>query len=149
MIPFCRNLEEADQVLEVLAENGLKRGENGLQVYLMCETPSNVELAAEFSQRFDGFSIGSNDLTQLVLGVDRDSEALSHLFDERDPAVKQTINRLIATAHTAESKVGICGQAPSDYPDFAAFLVEAGIDSISLNPDSVVAVKRRIAEMEG
>ena len=149
MIPFCRNLEEADQVLEVLAENGLKRGENGLQVYLMCEIPSNVELAAEFSQRFDGFSIGSNDLTQLVLGVDRDSEALSHLFDERDPAVKQTINRLIPTAHTAESKVGICGQAPSDYPDFAAFLVEAGIDSISLNPDSVVAVKRRIAEMEG
>ena len=149
MIPFCRNLEEADQVLEVLAENGLKRGENGLQVYLMCEIPSNVELAAEFSQRFDGFSIGSNDLTQLVLGVDRDSEALSHLFDERDPAVKQTINRLIPTAHTAESKVGICGQPPSDYPDFAAFLVEAGIDSISLNPDSVVAVKRRIAEMEG
>ncbi|PSP03223.1 MAG: phosphoenolpyruvate synthase [Cyanobacteria bacterium QS_7_48_42] len=149
MIPFCRTLEEADQVLEVLAENGLKRGENGLQVYLMCEIPSNVELAAEFSQRFDGFSIGSNDLTQLVLGVDRDSEALSHLFDERDPAVKQTINRLIPTAHTAESKVGICGQAPSDYPDFAAFLVEAGIDSISLNPDSVVAVKRRIAEMEG
>ncbi|WP_036479227.1 phosphoenolpyruvate synthase [Myxosarcina sp. GI1] len=148
MIPFCRTLEEADKVLEVLAENGLKKGENGLQVYVMCEIPSNVELAAEFSDRFDGFSIGSNDLTQLVLGVDRDSAELSHLFNEQDLAVKRTIRRLIDTARQKGRKVGICGQAPSDYPDFAAFLVEAGIDTISLNPDSVIQVKRRVAEVE-
>ncbi len=148
MIPFCRTLKEADRVLEVLAENGLKRGENGLQVYVMCEIPSNVELADEFAKRFDGFSIGSNDLTQLVLGVDRDSGELAELFDERDLAVKRMIQRLIKTAHEADRKVGICGQAPSDHPDFAEFLVQAGIDSISLNPDSVVKVKRRVAEVE-
>ncbi|MDC0833792.1 Phosphoenolpyruvate synthase [Geitlerinema sp. FC II] len=148
MIPFCRTPEEADRVLEVMAENGLKRGEKGLQVYVMCEIPSNVELADEFCQRFDGFSIGSNDLTQLVLGVDRDSSELAHLFDERHPAVKRNIRRLIETAHACDRKVGICGQAPSDYPDFAAFLVSVGIDSISLNPDSVVAVKQRVARME-
>jgi pyruvate,water dikinase len=148
MIPFCRTLEEAVMVLDVMAENGLKRGEKGLQVYVMCEIPSNVELAEEFSEHFDGFSIGSNDLTQLILGVDRDSSELSHLFDERNPAVKRTIQRLIKTAHAAGRKVGICGQAPSDYPDYAAFLVEAGIDSISLNPDSVIQVKRRVAEVE-
>ena len=148
MIPFCRTLKEADKVLDVLAENGLKRGEKSLQVYVMCEITSNVELAEEFSERFDGFSIGSNDLTQLVLGVERDSSELSHLFDERNPAVKRMIQRLIKSAHAAGRKVGICGQAPSDYPDFAAFLVEAGIDSISLNPDSVIQVKRRVGEGE-
>lgn len=149
MIPFCRTLDEADKVLHVLAENGLKRGENGLEVYVMCEIPSNVELAEEFSERFDGFSIGSNDLTQLVLGVDRDSGDLSHLFDERNLALKKTIRRLIQTAHQCDRKVGICGQAPSDHPDFAAFLVEAGIDSISLNPDSVSQVKQQVAQQEG
>ena len=148
MIPFCRTLEEADKVLEVLADNDLKRGEHGLQVYVMAEIPSNVELAAEFSQRFDGFSIGSNDLTQLTLGVDRDSSELAHLFDERNLAVKRMIQRLINTAKQKERKVGICGQAPSDYPNFARFLVEAGIDSISLNPDSVIEVIRQVAESE-
>ncbi len=148
MIPFCRRLQEADRVLQVLAENGLRRGTNGLQVYVMCEVPSNVELAAEFSQRFDGFSIGTNDLTQLVLGIDRDSENLAELFDERDLAVKRMIRRLIKTAHAYNRPVGICGQAPSDYPDFATFLVEAGIDSISLNPDSAIAVKQQVARTE-
>ncbi|NER27794.1 MAG: phosphoenolpyruvate synthase [Symploca sp. SIO1C4] len=148
MIPFCRRLQEADRVLEVLAENRLQRGENGLQVYVMCEVPSNVELAAEFSQRFDGFSIGTNDLTQLVLGIDRDSENLAQLFDERDLAIKRMIRRLIKTAHEQGRRVGICGQAPSDHPDFATFLVEAGIDSISLNPDSAIRVKQQIAQTE-
>jgi pyruvate,water dikinase len=148
MIPFCRTLEEADKVLDVLAENGLKRGENGLQVYVMVEIPSNIILAEQFAERFDGFSIGSNDLTQLVLGVDRDSSELSYLFDERNEAVKKMISDLITTAHKAGRKVGICGQAPSDYPDFAKFLVENGIDSISLNPDSVVKTKRLVAIAE-
>ena len=148
MIPFCRRLQEADRVLNVLADNGLQRGENGLQVYVMCEVPSNVELAAEFSQRFDGFSIGTNDLTQLVLGIDRDSENLADLFDERDLAVKRMIRRLIKTAHEHGRKVGICGQAPSDHPDFATFLVEAEIDSISLNPDSAIGVKQQVAQTE-
>jgi pyruvate,water dikinase len=148
MIPFCRTLEEADKVLDVLAENGLKCGENGLQVYVMVEIPSNVILAEQFAERFDGFSIGSNDLTQLVLGVDRDSSELSYLFDERNEAVKKMISGLITTAHKAGRKVGICGQAPSDYPAFAKFLVENGIDSISLNPDSVVKTKRLVAIVE-
>jgi pyruvate, water dikinase len=148
MVPFCRTIEEADRVLEVLSENGLKRGENGLQVYVMAEIPSNILLAEQFSQRFDGFSIGSNDLTQLVLGVDRDSADLAELFDERNEAVKIMIRSLIETAHRMERKVGICGQAPSDYPDFAAFLVRENIDSISLNPDSVINVKKHIAEAE-
>jgi pyruvate,water dikinase len=148
MIPFCRTLKEADGVLAVMAENGLKRGEHGLEIYVMAEIPSNVELADLFAERFDGFSIGSNDLTQLVLGVDRDSSELSHLFDERDLAVKRTIQRLIKTAHAKGRKVGICGQAPSDYPDFAEFLVEAGIDTMSLNPDSVIQVKQHIAGQE-
>jgi len=148
MIPFCRTVEEADKVLEVLAANGLRRGEKGLRIYMMAEIPSNVILAEEFARRFDGFSIGSNDLTQLVLGVDRDSAPLAHLFDERNPAVRRLIQDLIATAHSAGCKVGICGQAPSDFPEFAAFLVEAGIDSISLNPDSVVPVTRHIARIE-
>ncbi|HSF44010.1 MAG TPA: putative PEP-binding protein, partial [Thermoanaerobaculia bacterium] len=118
------------------------------EVYVMCEIPSNVLLAAEFAARFDGFSIGSNDLTQLTLGVDRDSSDLAHLFDERNPAVKALIRQVITAAHAAGRKVGICGQAPSDYPDFAEFLVEAGIDSISLNPDSVAEVRRRVAAVE-
>ncbi len=148
MIPFCRRVQEADKVLEVLAENGLRRGENGLQIYVMCEIPSNVFLADQFAERFDGFSIGSNDLTQLVLGVDRDSSELSELFDERDEAVKQAIQTVIEKAHNHNCKVGICGQAPSDYPDFSAFLVRCGIDSISLNPDSVVQAMHQVAEQE-
>ncbi|MBZ0281591.1 MAG: phosphoenolpyruvate synthase [Anaerolineae bacterium] len=148
MIPFCRTLEEADQVLAVLAEHGLKRGEKGLQIYVMAEIPSNILLAHEFAERFDGFSIGSNDLTQLVLGVDRDSSLLASLFNERNEAVKIMIRNLLRDAHEAGSKVGICGQAPSDYPDFAAFLVDHHIDSISLNPDSVIKVIRRIGQEE-
>jgi pyruvate,water dikinase len=148
MIPFCRTLEEADRVLEVLAENGLERGKDGLEVYVMAEIPSNVILAEEFAERFDGFSIGSNDLTQLTLGVDRDAARLAYLFDERNEAVQRTIRDLITRAKNAGSKVGICGQAPSDHPDFAAFLVEAGIDTISLTPDSVLGTLRRVAEME-
>jgi pyruvate,water dikinase len=149
MIPFCRTLKEADRVLQVLADNGLKRGEAGLLVYVMAEIPSNIILAEKFAERFDGFSIGSNDLTQLVLGVDRDSSELSGLFDERDEAVTRMIRSLITSAHQVGRQVGICGQAPSDYPDFAEFLVSCGIDSISLNPDSVIKVIRRVAEAEG
>jgi pyruvate, water dikinase len=148
MIPFCRSVAEADRVLEVMAENGLKRGENALEIYVMCEIPSNVVLAAEFAKRFDGFSIGSNDLTQLVLGVDRDSGELAELFDERDPAVKWMIASVIEAAGKAGAKIGLCGQAPSDHPEFAAFLVECGIDSISVSPDSFVAVKREVAKAE-
>ncbi|NMG39672.1 phosphoenolpyruvate synthase [Chelativorans sp. ZYF759] len=148
MIPFCRSVTEADRVLEVMAENGLKRGENGLEVYVMCEVPSNVILAAEFAKRFDGFSIGSNDLTQLTLGVDRDSGELADLFDERDPAVKWMIASVIEAARKAGAKIGLCGQAPSDHPEFAAFLVECGIDSISVSPDSFVAVKQEVAKAE-
>ena len=148
MIPFCRSIREADRVLDVMAENGLRRGENGLQVYVMCEIPSNVILAAAFAERFDGFSIGSNDLTQLTLGVDRDSEELAGLFDEQDEAVKWMIGNVIAAAHTAGAKVGLCGQAPSDHPDFAEFLVACGIDSISVTPDSFLAVKRHVAAAE-
>ena len=148
MIPFCRTLAEADQVLAVMRENGLVRGENGLEVYVMCEIPSNVILAKGFAERFDGFSIGSNDLTQLTLGIDRDSDILSTLFDEEDEAVKWMIRSLIAAAHEAGAKVGLCGQAPSDNPGFAAFLVECGIDSISVTPDSFLAVKDHVATAE-
>ncbi len=148
MVPFCRRLSEADKVLEILAEQGLERGKNGLELYVMCEIPSNVLLADKFAERFDGFSIGSNDLTQLILGVDRDSAALADLFDEQDEAVKIAIQHVIKEAHAAGRKVGICGQGPSDYPEFAQFLVKAGIDSISLNPDSVIQVKRRVAQQE-
>lgn len=148
MVPFCRTPAEADRVLAVMADNGLVRGENGLEVYVMCEIPSNVILAEEFARRFDGFSIGSNDLTQLVLGVDRDSAELRGLFDERDPAVKRMIADVIARAHRAGVKVGICGEAPSNHPDFAAFLVECGIDSMSLNPDSFVTAARAVAAAE-
>ena len=148
MVPFCRTPEEADRVLAVMSENGLQRGADGLQVYMMCEVPSNVILAEQFAPRFDGFSIGSNDLTQLVLGVDRDSADLARLFDERSEAVKRFVAEAIAKAHAAGIKIGICGQAPSNYPQFAAFLVEQGIDSISLNPDSFVAAARCVAETE-
>jgi pyruvate,water dikinase len=119
-----------------------------VEVYVMCEIPNNVILAEDFAERFDGFSIGSNDLTQLTLGVDRDSAILKELFDERDPAVMTTIAQAIKAANKTGTKIGICGQAPSDYPDFAAFLVETGIDSISLNPDSVIGVIRRVAQVE-
>lgn len=148
MIPFCRTPEEADQVLTVLTENGLARGRNGLKLYVMCEIPANVALAREFAQRFDGFSIGSNDLTQLTLGVDRDSAELSGLFDERNDAVKWMIRTVIRDAHEAGAKVGLCGQAPSDHPDFAEFLVTCGIDTMSVSPDSFLAVKRHVAEAE-
>ncbi|WP_431218944.1 phosphoenolpyruvate synthase [Leifsonia xyli] len=148
MVPFCRTPVEADRVLAELSANGLVRGENGLQVYMMCEIPSNVIRASEFAARFDGFSIGSNDLTQLVLGVDRDSDRLAALFDERDPAVEWMIARAIDECHAAGIKIGICGQGPSDHPEFAQFLVECGIDSISLNPDSFVRTIGRIAEAE-
>jgi pyruvate,water dikinase len=148
MVPFCRTPDEADKVLAEMAANGLVRGENGLEVYVMCEIPANVLRAEDFARRFDGFSIGSNDLTQLVLGVDRDSAMLAPLFDERDPAVKAMITDLIPRAHAAGAKVGICGQAPSNYPEFARFLVDCGIDSISLNPDSFVKTLRTVAEAE-
>lgn len=148
MVPFCRTPDEADRVLAVMAEHGLQRGRDRLQVYMMCEIPANVILAEEFARRFDGFSIGSNDLTQLILGVDRDSGELAPLFDERNEAVKRAIREAIGKAHAAGLKIGICGQAPSNYPEFAAFLVEEGIDSISLNPDSFVATVRHVAEVE-
>ncbi|MDP2342731.1 MAG: phosphoenolpyruvate synthase [Deltaproteobacteria bacterium] len=148
MIPFVRTLDEADRVLAVMKEEGLERGKNGLLVYMMCEIPSNVILAEEFSARFDGFSIGSNDLTQLTLGVDRDSEILAPLFSEKNEAVVRLIKDFIKRAHACGRPVGICGQAPSDHPDFAEMLVEAGIDSISLNPDSVVQTRKRIAICE-
>lgn len=144
MIPFCRTIEEADRVIEVMAEEGLKRGE--LEVYMMCEIPSNVILAEAFSDRFDGFSIGSNDLTQLTLGVDRDAGDLAELFDERNEAVLEMVRQVIKVANKRGKKIGICGQAPSDYPDFAAFLVEAGINSVSLNPDSVIGVINRLTK---
>ncbi|MGW5114256.1 phosphoenolpyruvate synthase [Streptomyces noursei] len=148
MIPFCRTLEEADRVLATMADHGLVRGRDGLETYVMAEIPSNIILAAQFADRFDGFSVGSNDLTQLTLGVDRDSERLSELFNERDPAVTRSIQALISTAHRAGRKVGLCGQRPSDDPDFARLLVDAGIDSISVTPDSFLLVKDNVAAVE-
>lgn len=148
MIPFCRTVDEAKKVLAVMAENGLCRGENGLEVYVMCEIPSNVILAERFVECFDGFSIGSNDLTQLTLGVDRDSGELAGLFDEQDKAVKWMISRVISVARKSGRKIGICGQAPSDHPEFARFLVECGIDSISVSPDSFFAVKQHVVAAE-
>ena len=145
MIPFCRTLGEADKVLAEMSACGLVRGARGLEVYVMCEIPNNVVLAAEFSERFDGFSIGSNDLTQLTLGVDRDSELLAHLFDEQDPGVKALIAQVVRVAHAHGRKVGLCGQAPSDHPEFADFLASIGIDSISVTPDALPAVLRQLA----
>jgi pyruvate,water dikinase len=148
MIPFCRTVDEADRVLEVMAQNGLKRGENGMEIYVMCEIPSNVIEAEAFAERFDGFSIGSNDLTQLTLGVDRDSESLADLFSERDPAVLWMIETVIAKARKAGRKIGLCGQAPSNDPEFARLLVRAGIDTISVTPDSFFDVKAQVARAE-
>ena len=148
MIPFCRSVTEADRVLEEMAANGLRRGEDGLEVYVMAEIPSNVILAPAFAERFDGFSIGSNDLTQLTLGVDRDSEELAEAFDEQDPAVKWMIGHVIEAAKAAGAKIGLCGQGPSDYPEFARFLVACGIDSISVTPDSFIRVKAQVAAAE-
>jgi len=148
MIPFCRTVEEADRVLAVMADAGLARGERGLEVYVMAEIPSNIMLVDEFAERFDGFSVGSNDLTQLTLGIDRDSDALAGLFEESNPAVTGLISQLIAGAHRHGRKVGLCGQKPSDDPAFARFLVEAGIDSISVAPDSFMRVKQEVAAAE-
>ncbi len=148
MIPFCRTLKEAERVLRVMEEEGLKRDEDGLKVYVMCEIPNNVLLIEEFARLFDGFSIGSNDLTQLTLGVDRDSALLSTIFDERDPGVRRLVSMCIEGARRCGKHTGICGQAPSDYPEFAEFLVREGIDSISLNPDSVMKITLRVKEME-
>ena len=148
MIPFCRTPAEGERVLATMREAGLVRGENGLEVHVMAEIPSNILLASEFAKLFDGFSIGSNDLTQLILGIDRDSATVAPLFDERNDAVKWSCAHLIDAAHAAGRKVGICGQAPSDYPDFAAFLVEHGIDSISVTPDALARTRRRVAEVE-
>jgi len=148
MIPFCRRVEEAERVLAEMEENGLKRGQNGLKVYVMCEIPNNVILIDDFSKLFDGFSIGSNDLTQLTLGVDRDSELVAIDFDERDPGVMKMVSMAIQGAKRNARHSGLCGQAPSDYPDFAEFLVKEGIDSMSLNPDSVMKITLKIKEME-
>jgi pyruvate,water dikinase len=146
MIPFCRTPEEGRKVIAEMAKHGLKQGENGLEVYVMCEIPSNVILADEFAKVFDGFSIGSNDLTQLTLGLDRDSSLVAHIFDERNEAVKSMVRNVIQRAKANHRKIGICGQAPSDYPEFARFLVEQGIDSISLNPDSVLKTMLELAK---
>jgi pyruvate,water dikinase len=148
MVPFCRTVEEGRKVIAEMEKHGLKRGENALEIYVMCEIPSNVILADEFAEIFDGFSIGSNDLTQLVLGVDRDSEIVAEIFDERNAAVKRMIAQVIAAARAKKRKIGICGQAPSDYPEFAHFLVEQNIDSISLNPDSVLKTTMSILQRE-
>ncbi len=148
MIPFCRNLDEAHKVLGIMAENGLKRGENGFQAYMMVEIPSNVILAAEFAELFDGFSIGSNDLTQLTLGVDRDNHTVAHVYDENNEAVKLLIREVVRVAKAKGVKIGICGQAPSDYPEFARFLVETGIDSMSLAPDTIVKTTIDIKKTE-
>jgi pyruvate,water dikinase len=148
MIPVCRTIEEGKKVLDVMAKKGLKRGKNGLQVYVMCEIPSNVVLAEEFCKIFDGFSIGSNDLTQMTLGVDRDSELVADIYDERNEAVKRMVEHVISIAKEKKRKIGICGDAPSTYPEFAEFLVDCGIDSISLSPDAVVKTALVIAKRE-
>jgi pyruvate,water dikinase len=138
MIPFCRTLDEGKKVIKIMADQQLVQGKNDLEIYMMVEIPSNVILADEFAEIFDGFSIGSNDLTQLTLGIDRDSELMAGIFDENDPASKKMISLAIEKANKAKNKIGLCGQAPSDFPEFAAFLVKAGIDSISFNPDALL-----------
>jgi pyruvate,water dikinase len=148
MVPFCRTVDEARRVVDEMARHGLRRRDNGLELYMMVEVPSNVILLPQFAQYFDGFSIGSNDLTQLTLGVDRDSEIVAHVFDERDDAVKELIAQAIRQARVLGRKIGLCGQAPSDYPEFADFLVECGIDSMSLNPDAVLPTMRRLHEVD-
>jgi len=148
MIPFCRTVEEGKRVIETMKEFGLVQGDDGLEVYVMCEIPSNVILADKFADIFDGFSIGSNDLTQLTLGLDRDSELVAEIYDERNEAVKRLVAQVIKIAKEKGKKIGICGQAPSDYEEFATFLVECGIDSMSLNPDTVIKTRLKIAEKE-
>ncbi|HII66300.1 TPA: phosphoenolpyruvate synthase [Candidatus Woesearchaeota archaeon] len=148
MIPFCRTIDEAKQVVAEMKRYGLVQGKNGLEIYVMCEIPSNVILADDFARIFDGFSIGSNDLTQLTLGLDRDSELVARLYDERNPAVKKMLSDVIRACKRTKTKIGICGQGPSDHPDFAQFLVECGIDSISLNPDTVIKTTLKILETE-
>ena len=148
MVPFCRTPEEGKRVIEAMAEFGLVQGENDLEFYVMCEIPSNVISADRFADIFDGFSIGSNDLTQLTLGLDRDSDLVSHIFDERNDAVKSMVKEVIDVAKRRGKKIGICGQAPSDFPDFATFLVECGIDSISLIPDTVIKTRLAVAKKE-
>jgi pyruvate,water dikinase len=148
MIPFCRRIDEGHRVLEEMAAHGLRRGENGLEVFVMCEIPNNVVQVDAFAQLFDGFSIGSNDLTQLVLGVDRDSALVAFDFDERDPGVMDMIRQAVDGAHRNHRHVGICGQAPSDFPEVAKRLVEMGIDSISLNPDTVLRTAQAVLEAE-
>jgi len=146
MIPFVRTLDEGRKVVEVLERNGLKQGQDGLKIIMMCEVPSNALLAEEFLEIFDGFSIGSNDLTQLTLGLDRDSSIVAHLFDERDPAVKKLLSMAIKTARAKGKYVGICGQGPSDHPDLAQWLMDEGIESVSLNPDTVVDTWLKLAK---
>jgi len=148
MIPFCRRVEEGERVLETMAKYGLKKGENGLEIYVMCEIPNNVILIDAFSQIFDGFSIGSNDLTQLTLGVDRDSEIVAFDYDERDEGVKEMIRLAVEGCKRNNRHSGICGQAPSDYPEMAEYLVRLGIDSMSLNPDSVLKTIANVAQLE-
>jgi pyruvate,water dikinase len=148
MIPFCRTPEEGKRVIDLMKKFGLVQGENGLEIYVMCEIPSNVICADQFADIFDGFSIGSNDLTQLALGLDRDSSLVSHLYDERNDAVKRLVKQVIDIAKKKKRKIGICGQAPSDFPDFAEFLVECGIDSMSLIPDTVIKTRLAVAEKE-
>ncbi|MFI5202732.1 MAG: putative PEP-binding protein, partial [Candidatus Kapaibacterium sp.] len=148
MIPFCRTVEEGRKVIAQMAQNGLRQGENGLEVYAMCEIPANVILADEFLKVFDGYSIGSNDLTQLTLGLDRDSATVAHLFDENNAAVRRMIAHAISSAQEANKPIGICGQAPSDFPEFAEWLVTLGIDSISLNPDTAIKTALRVAAAE-
>lgn len=148
MVPFCRTVDEGHRVIAEMERHGLNQGERGLEVYVMCEIPSNVLLAEQFAEIFDGFSIGSNDLTQLVLGVDRDSAIVAHLFDERNEAVKKMVASVIQAVKAKGRKIGICGQAPSDYPEFTRFLVEQGIDSISLNSDAVVKTTLVVLELE-
>jgi pyruvate,water dikinase len=148
MIPFCRTVEELSKVMEIMLDNGLKKGKDGLELYLMAEIPSNILMAEEFARHITGFSIGSNDLTQLTLGLDRDSALVAHLYDERNESVKRILKMLIRQAKSSGVKVGICGQGPSDHPDFAQFLVEEGIDSISVTPDSVIKTIRAIHSIE-
>ena len=148
MVPFCRTVEELLKVQEVMKEHGMERGKEGLELFLMAELPSNIMMAEEFAAHIDGFSIGSNDLTQLTLGLDRDSSLVAHLYDERNPAVKRMLGLLIQSAKKMKVKVGICGQGPSDFPDFAQFLVELGIDSISVTPDSIVKTVKAIAAVD-
>ena len=147
MVPFCRTIEEGRKVVRLMAQYGLNQGQNGLEIYAMCEIPANVILADQFLKVFDGYSIGSNDLTQLTLGIDRDSAIVAHLFDENNDAVRWMIAEAIRSARAAGKPIGICGQAPSDFPEFAEWLVEREIDSISLNPDTAVQTAMRVARV--